>query len=217
MQRFGRSRLPALETAELSATGLASAAVGTAIDLPRPAHRTQITHGAAAPARADLQRRVRAGRADVRAAAGASGSACRARRCGSRSPSSSTRACCAGCRAAATSCASSPRPTCATRSSCAACSRARRRGSPPSAARRRASCARCARSTRRSTKLVHRADYESFERYLHLNERFHARLLKLARSPLLERALGAGSCRCRSPGPARSCWPRPSCRPRATS
>jgi GntR family transcriptional regulator of vanillate catabolism len=38
-------------------------------------------------------------------------------------------------------------------------------------------------------KLVHRADYESFERYLHLNESFHARLVKMARSPLLERAL----------------------------
>ncbi len=38
-------------------------------------------------------------------------------------------------------------------------------------------------------KVVRRADYESFERYLHLNEAFHARLLKLARSPLLERAL----------------------------
>jgi GntR family transcriptional regulator of vanillate catabolism len=37
--------------------------------------------------------------------------------------------------------------------------------------------------------LVHFADYESFERYLELNERFHARLLKLARSPLLVRAL----------------------------
>jgi GntR family transcriptional regulator of vanillate catabolism len=38
--------------------------------------------------------------------------------------------------------------------------------------------------------LVHRADYESFEQYVDLNERFHARLLKMARSPLLERALG---------------------------
>jgi GntR family transcriptional regulator, vanillate catabolism transcriptional regulator len=37
--------------------------------------------------------------------------------------------------------------------------------------------------------LVHRADYESFARYVDLNERFHARLLKIARSPLLERAL----------------------------
>jgi GntR family transcriptional regulator of vanillate catabolism len=37
--------------------------------------------------------------------------------------------------------------------------------------------------------LVHRADYESFEDYVDLNERFHVRLLKLARSPLLERAL----------------------------
>jgi GntR family transcriptional regulator of vanillate catabolism len=37
--------------------------------------------------------------------------------------------------------------------------------------------------------LVRRADYESFERYLHLNEAFHARLLKMARSPLLVRAL----------------------------
>jgi GntR family transcriptional regulator of vanillate catabolism len=38
-------------------------------------------------------------------------------------------------------------------------------------------------------KLVHRDDYESFERYLQLNETFHRRLLKVARSPLLERAL----------------------------
>ena len=36
--------------------------------------------------------------------------------------------------------------------------------------------------------LVHRSDYESFERYMNLNENFHARLLKLARSPVLERA-----------------------------
>ncbi len=37
--------------------------------------------------------------------------------------------------------------------------------------------------------LVHRADYESFERYLALNDQFHARLLALSRSPVLERAL----------------------------
>ena len=37
--------------------------------------------------------------------------------------------------------------------------------------------------------LVHRTDYESFERYLHLNERFHARLVEMAASPLLERAI----------------------------
>jgi GntR family transcriptional regulator of vanillate catabolism len=37
--------------------------------------------------------------------------------------------------------------------------------------------------------LVHRADYESFERYMDLNDRFHARLLAIAHSPLLERAL----------------------------
>ncbi len=37
--------------------------------------------------------------------------------------------------------------------------------------------------------LVHRSDYESFERFLHLNEEFHARLMKMARSPLLARAL----------------------------
>ena len=36
---------------------------------------------------------------------------------------------------------------------------------------------------------MHRADYESFERYFDLNELFHARLMKMARSPLLERAL----------------------------
>jgi GntR family transcriptional regulator, vanillate catabolism transcriptional regulator len=37
--------------------------------------------------------------------------------------------------------------------------------------------------------LVHEADYESFERYVALNELFHARLLKMAGSPLLERTL----------------------------
>jgi GntR family transcriptional regulator of vanillate catabolism len=37
--------------------------------------------------------------------------------------------------------------------------------------------------------LVHRADYESFERYVDLNERFHARLLRMAHSPMLERTL----------------------------
>jgi GntR family transcriptional regulator of vanillate catabolism len=37
--------------------------------------------------------------------------------------------------------------------------------------------------------LLHRADYESFERYVEYNERFHARLLKIARSPMLDRAL----------------------------
>jgi GntR family transcriptional regulator, vanillate catabolism transcriptional regulator len=33
------------------------------------------------------------------------------------------------------------------------------------------------------------ADYESFEAYMDLNERFHARMLDIARSPLLDRAL----------------------------
>jgi GntR family transcriptional regulator, vanillate catabolism transcriptional regulator len=37
--------------------------------------------------------------------------------------------------------------------------------------------------------LVHRADYESFERYVALNATFHDRLIKMARSPLLERTL----------------------------
>lgn len=36
---------------------------------------------------------------------------------------------------------------------------------------------------------LHQDDYESFERYLELNETFHARLLKMARSPMLERAI----------------------------
>lgn len=36
---------------------------------------------------------------------------------------------------------------------------------------------------------VHRNDYASFEGFLELNERFHDRLLKLARSPMLERAV----------------------------
>lgn len=33
------------------------------------------------------------------------------------------------------------------------------------------------------------ADYESFEAYMDLNERFHSRMLEIARSPLLDRAL----------------------------
>jgi len=37
--------------------------------------------------------------------------------------------------------------------------------------------------------LVHQADYESFEEYVDLNERFHSGLLKMAWSPMLERAL----------------------------
>ncbi len=40
-----------------------------------------------------------------------------------------------------------------------------------------------------TAQLVHRADYESFERYVDLNQSFHARMLKIAHSPLLERAL----------------------------
>jgi GntR family transcriptional regulator of vanillate catabolism len=37
--------------------------------------------------------------------------------------------------------------------------------------------------------VVHEADYESFVRYVDLNERFHSLLLKAAASPVLERAL----------------------------
>ena len=36
---------------------------------------------------------------------------------------------------------------------------------------------------------MHRADYESFERYVALNATFHDRLIKMAHSPLLERTL----------------------------
>ena len=39
--------------------------------------------------------------------------------------------------------------------------------------------------------VVHDLGYESFERYLDLNGEFHDRLVKLARSPLLERSLAA--------------------------
>ena len=39
--------------------------------------------------------------------------------------------------------------------------------------------------------LVHRADYESFEEYVVLNERFHVGLRKLGRSAMLDRALEA--------------------------
>jgi GntR family transcriptional regulator of vanillate catabolism len=43
--------------------------------------------------------------------------------------------------------------------------------------------------TEATQELVHQADYESFERFVALNERFHARLLAMARSQLLERSL----------------------------
>jgi GntR family transcriptional regulator of vanillate catabolism len=36
---------------------------------------------------------------------------------------------------------------------------------------------------------VHRADYESFENFVDMNERFHAGILRMAASPMLERAL----------------------------
>jgi GntR family transcriptional regulator, vanillate catabolism transcriptional regulator len=36
---------------------------------------------------------------------------------------------------------------------------------------------------------VHQDDYESFERYVELNEQFHERLIELAASPILKRAL----------------------------
>jgi GntR family transcriptional regulator of vanillate catabolism len=39
--------------------------------------------------------------------------------------------------------------------------------------------------------VVHQADYESFERYVGLNDRFHTTLVRMGRSPLLQRALGA--------------------------
>src|SRR5437763_1776767 len=37
--------------------------------------------------------------------------------------------------------------------------------------------------------LVHRADYESFERYVDLNERFHARIVRIAASEMPQRAI----------------------------
>ena len=43
--------------------------------------------------------------------------------------------------------------------------------------------------TEQTDEFVHRADYESFERYVDLNERFHSLLHESARSPLLNRAL----------------------------
>jgi len=36
---------------------------------------------------------------------------------------------------------------------------------------------------------VHRADYESFEQFVDMNERFHAGILRMAASPMLKRAL----------------------------
>jgi GntR family transcriptional regulator of vanillate catabolism len=38
-------------------------------------------------------------------------------------------------------------------------------------------------------KLAHRADFASFERYVQLNDSFHVRLMKMARSPMVERAV----------------------------
>ena len=153
------------------------------------ADRTQITRALLQLARADLQRRVRPRRADVGAAGWSSGWACLARRCAWRSPGSSTRVCCAACPAAGTSCASSRGGTSPTRSSFGACSRGPQPGSRPSEAPPRRELQALRTTNDAIQEVVHRADYESFERYVDLNESFHARLLKIARSPLLERAL----------------------------
>ena len=49
--------------------------------------------------------------------------------------------------------------------------------------------------------LTDRSDYDSFERYLTQNTKFHARLLELARSPLLERSIeGVASLPFAAPG-----------------
>jgi GntR family transcriptional regulator of vanillate catabolism len=42
---------------------------------------------------------------------------------------------------------------------------------------------------RQTDEVVHSADYESFERYVDLNERFHSLLYEASRSPFLKRAL----------------------------
>jgi GntR family transcriptional regulator of vanillate catabolism len=39
--------------------------------------------------------------------------------------------------------------------------------------------------------VIHQADYESFERYVGLNDRFHTTLVRMGGSPLLQRALDA--------------------------
>ena len=64
------------------------------------------------------------------------------------------------------SCVSSRAPTSAMRSSCEACSRAPPRASPPSAAYAAASCEALREVNDAIAELVHRADYESFERYV---------------------------------------------------
>ena len=94
------------------------------------------------------------------------------------------------CPAAATRCARSRARTSTRRSSCAACWRARRRGSRPSArATRPRRWPRCTSSTRTSTRSCTTQSYESFVRYVDLNERFHAVLLEAAASPVLSRAI----------------------------
>ena len=116
-------------------------------------------------------------------------SASRGRRCASRWPSSSTRGSCSNCPAAATSVREFTKDDIR--------DAIELRGVLEGTAARFAAERGPKRSDLRTlttineqiAELVHQADYESFEQYLLLNDRFHARLLKMARSPMLERAL----------------------------
>ena len=170
-----------------------------------------------APARADPRAASSSRASGCPSCRWSSGWASRARRCASRSPRSSTRACCAASPPAATSCASSRRPT-SRRDRAARRARGhgrslRRRARAPAAA----TCARCARSTSTIEPLVHRADYESFERYVDAQR-------ALPRAPAEDGAQPAARARARR-GPvaavrrarARSFSSRPSCPSRARS
>ena len=117
--------------------------------------------------------------------------ASRARRCAARSCGSSRKACSRPCPTAAMRCALSPSATWPTRSSCAARSKAWRRGSRPSAARRRWCCARRAPACERIDELLREPalDDAAFSRYVAFNEQFHRLLSEMAGSPLIAQQL----------------------------
>ena len=138
----------------------------------------------ARPGRRALPRRPRAGGRRSR-----SGSACRGRRCGSRSRPSPTRGCSSRSAAAGSSFARSRAPTSPTRSSFAGCSRAWRRGSPPSGCARGTSSSALAEATAQLDEVVDDLSPESLVRYVELNDAYHHALVALAESEVLERAI----------------------------
>ena len=86
-----------------------------------------------------------------------------------------------------------PAPTSPMRSSCAACSRGRPRGSQPSASSPRTSWNRSCRLSTSFDDVLEDVTSESLVRYVELNDVYHDTLARLAKSPTLVRAIAANA------------------------